>query len=153
MSVRAQCVVHRHGQLLMVRQRETGCEYWCLPGGRVEEGETPSEAALRELEEECGVRGEIVRELQRVVDPFYQRSITFEVEIGPQEPHMADESGYPNARAVLTGMSWLSLREIPERDRAFLFAAGLLGCAGFAEEVEAWGDDLSWPVGQLGGER
>lgn len=29
---------------------------WSFPGGRIEEGETPEEAALRELEEEVGIR-------------------------------------------------------------------------------------------------
>jgi len=153
MSMRAQCVVHRRGRLLMVRQREAEREWWCLPGGRVEDGEASDEAALRELEEECGVRGRIIRELSRVVDRHYERLITYEVDIGTQEAQMADESGFPCARALLTDMRWLRLREIPERDRAFLWGAGLMGCAGFAEEVEAWGDDLSWPVGQSGGER
>src|SRR6516162_824412 len=29
---------------------------WALPGGRCDEGETPAEAALRELDEELGVK-------------------------------------------------------------------------------------------------
>ena len=42
-----------HGsRLLMVRERERDC--WELPGGGVEPGETPREAAVRELREESG---------------------------------------------------------------------------------------------------
>jgi hypothetical protein len=35
--------------------------------------------------------------------------------------------------------------EIPERDRAFLWAAGLLGVAEFSSEVSNWGDVVSYP--------
>ncbi|MFH0244250.1 NUDIX domain-containing protein [Streptomyces sp. HK10] len=42
---------HR-GRLLMVRVRERGC--WELPGGKIDPGETPRQAAARELREETG---------------------------------------------------------------------------------------------------
>lgn len=39
---------------------------WILPKGTVEEGEEPSEAALREVREEAGVTGTIVRHASTV---------------------------------------------------------------------------------------
>lgn len=36
---------------------------WALPKGLVDEGERPEQTALRELEEETGARGELVRKL------------------------------------------------------------------------------------------
>jgi hypothetical protein len=39
------------------------------------------------------------------------------------------------------------LAEIPERDRAYLWAAGLLNVPEFLEEVSGWGDAISYPNG------
>lgn len=47
--------------LLSARAKPPFKQIFSLPGGLVEPGETLAEAALRELEEETGVRAEIVR--------------------------------------------------------------------------------------------
>jgi len=41
--------------LLVRRSVEPGIGEWCLPGGFIEVGETPQEAAVRELKEELGI--------------------------------------------------------------------------------------------------
>ena len=54
-------VVNEEGRVLVVSQHGTS---WSLPKGHLEAGETPLEAALREIEEETGVtRLEFVRPL------------------------------------------------------------------------------------------
>ena len=49
---RAQALVMRDGRILMARHIEHGREYYVLPGGAIEPGETPEEALKRELLEE-----------------------------------------------------------------------------------------------------
>ena len=145
MGTRAQCIVHRKNRLLMVRHRHHGEEWWCLPGGGIEQGETPAEAAIRELKEECCVDGTIVRETGIVVYSPDDRAHTFLVDIGNQKPTLGTDPDYPQNKQVLVDLKWLKLSQIPERDRAFLWAAGLLGVEEFLAEVFGWGDSTSYP--------
>ncbi|MGE4357524.1 MAG: NUDIX hydrolase [Candidatus Omnitrophota bacterium] len=39
---------------------------WCLPKGKIEEGETPEEAARREVKEETGLEGELIQKLNSI---------------------------------------------------------------------------------------
>lgn len=40
--------------------RHIGIPYWALPGGRIEEGETPEQCILRELKEELNISPSVV---------------------------------------------------------------------------------------------
>lgn len=57
--------------LLVKRNRRPFKGYWCLPTGFAETGESIEDAALRELEEEAGIKGKIVRLLD--VDSYNSR--------------------------------------------------------------------------------
>ena len=124
-----------------------GHHFFCLPGGGVESGESLESAVLRELGEECNVRGEILRQTSHQFYLSGDESVTFLVDIQDQTPVLgiepeAEIAGEPQP---MIGLHWLKLSEIPERDRAFLWAAGLLDVGGYFSTVEAWGGVLSYP--------
>ena len=48
------CVVEHDGRWLMIRNTY-GHQYWTLPGGGVKRGESPADAAKREVAEEVGI--------------------------------------------------------------------------------------------------
>jgi 8-oxo-dGTP pyrophosphatase MutT (NUDIX family) len=129
----------------MVKHRVEHEEYWCLPGGGREENESPAEAAVRELAEECGVDGVVLRETSVWVDAFGDRHSTFLVDIGTQEPRLGHDPELPPENQILADVRWVTLDQIPERDRSFLWAAGLLGVEPFARVAESWGGALSCP--------
>jgi mutator protein MutT len=57
-------VLDRAGRVLLIcRGRAPSAGEWTLPGGRVEPGETPEEAVVRELREETGIEGTVVAPL------------------------------------------------------------------------------------------
>lgn len=71
------------------------------------------------------------------------------VEIGDQQPRLGNDPEFRAGSQILVDMRWLNLAEIPERDRVYLWAAGLLGIPAFQAEVEGWGDALSYPSDQI----
>ena len=119
-------------------------------GGAPLDGEPPAQAALRELAEECQVRGRIVCATSLVTYAPGDRHFTFLVDIGDQPPSLGHDPEVPDDDPILVEVRWLGLDQLPERDRAYLWAAGLLSVPRFADLVDGWGSAVSYPSGEAG---
>jgi len=67
-------VVQRDEILLIKRGIHPHKGFWCPPGGVIDEGEAPVEAAVRENREETGIEIDIVSFLGEVIGPISGRT-------------------------------------------------------------------------------
>lgn len=82
---RSAVLINRDGCLLALERRKTGRPlYYSLPGGGVEKGETPEQAAMRELQEELGATIEV---LGIVLDPLQTERETYVIKANLVSPH------------------------------------------------------------------
>lgn len=149
---RSQSMVIRGNRILLVEHQLFGRDFFNLPGGGIEENETPEQAALRELEEECRVKGTLVRPLTVEYKPDLEsRVFTFLVEIPEDAVAKAGiDPELPADEQSIIGVKWMRLDEIAERDRAYLFGAGLMRVPYFHDEVLMWdGEDISYPIKKM----
>lgn len=72
--MRAQVVLLRGDEILLARHVRGDHEYWVLPGGAIETGETPEQAAVRETLEETGLQIRLER-LLYVAQPGEGRGV------------------------------------------------------------------------------
>lgn len=76
-EVAAGCLVNAQGEVL-IAQRPAGkvaAGQWEFPGGKLEPGETPRDALVRELQEELGVTAIDMRPLIRVTHAYSDRTV------------------------------------------------------------------------------
>jgi 8-oxo-dGTP diphosphatase len=57
--IRVSALLRWRGRMLLCRHEKPGKEYWLLPGGGVNSGESLLNALHRELREECGIEDEV----------------------------------------------------------------------------------------------
>jgi 8-oxo-dGTP diphosphatase len=114
----AAAIITDAGRVLMIRRRVAEGELsWAFPSGGVEEGESASEAAVRETKEETGLTVEALRVLGERVHPATGRHMSYvacRLLGGVAAVEDADE---------LAEVEWVRLADIPRLVPAGIFPA------------------------------
>lgn len=97
------------GKVLMIRRREReGKLLWAFPGGGIEAGESPEQAAVRETAEEVGLEVKAVRVLGDRVHPQTGRHMTYVAcEVITGDAFVGDEE-------EIAEVAWVGHSEIPD---------------------------------------
>jgi 8-oxo-dGTP pyrophosphatase MutT (NUDIX family) len=106
------CVLTEGDQVLLVRHTY-GSRAWDLPGGSVKSGESPADAATREMQEELGVQvdgWQRLGELQIAIDHRRDRVHCFRAEL-PAPPELELDLG------ELSAAQWFDRGRLPQVGR------------------------------------
>ena len=128
----AAVAINRAGRVLLVEDCHEGERHFALPGGSVESGETPREAAAREVAEECGVAA--------VVGDFLGVYVSMAYALGSFVflATVADDAELRPNMTELLGASWCEPERLPQPRRTITSAAladALAGVRGVYREV------------------
>jgi 8-oxo-dGTP diphosphatase len=114
---RVAAVIVRNGAVLMVRERgldadgrHFGQEYWTLPGGGINQDESPESAVRREVLEEVGLR---CRSIRYLFEFPYPSGITacFAVETEDADPLLGSDD-LPCVCPRMVGIDWVPLPSV-----------------------------------------
>lgn len=67
MRRRSAIILIEEEKLALIERHRAGKHYFSFPGGGVDKGESPQEAAIREAEEELGIHVEIIQKVAEVI--------------------------------------------------------------------------------------
>jgi ADP-ribose pyrophosphatase YjhB (NUDIX family) len=112
--MRVCAAIIRNGAILMVQHEEARRVFWTLPGGKVEDGETPEQAVRREVQEETGLYVAVTRALfERLMRITSEPEVCFLGEIlGDQEPSLGYDPELAASAQVLKAVAWFQIDNV-----------------------------------------
>ena len=103
-------LIVRNGKILLLYRNDEG--YWEVPGGKVKEDESPTEAAVREAKEEIGVEVELEK-------PFYTGEFQKDGEMYIWNSYVASINGEPEIQEdKFEKLEWFEGSELDEIELA-----------------------------------
>ncbi len=119
------------------RRNRAGRLEWCLPKGHIERGETPEQAAVREVAEETGIEAEILqslgiidywftgddRRVHKVVHHFLLEAKGGDITVANDPDQEAEEARWIPVTALSTELAFPNERKMAQAAAALLSIA------------------------------
>ena len=123
MRTRAGVVLIEDGKVALIERNRAGKHYYVFPGGGVDKGETPEQAAAREMEEETGLRVSVGRKLAEIhfdlSEQVYYLVHRLDGEFGTGTGEEFTDSDPDDPTEGIYVPVWMSLEELPQHDNVY----------------------------------
>jgi 8-oxo-dGTP pyrophosphatase MutT (NUDIX family) len=124
MRIRAGIVLIQDNKVALIERHRAGLDYFVFPGGGVDEGESPEQAAVREAFEELGVKVAIQQKVAEVQFGQKSRQVYFLAEqiggefgTGTGEEFMDFNPDHPQKGIYIP--IWMPIDELPGRTNVY----------------------------------
>lgn len=123
MRVRAGVVLIENEKVALIERFRNSTHYYVFPGGGKDAGETPEEAAIREMEEETGLRVKIKRKIAEIhfglsyQQYFLVERISGEYGTGTGEEYTDADPDNPTQGIYIP--TWMPIYELPEHENVY----------------------------------
>lgn len=123
MRVRAGVVLIENGKVALIERHRAGVHYYVFPGGGVDKGETPKQAAVREMKEETGLRVTVRRKLAKIrfgsSKQVYYLVDRLDGEFGTGTGKELTDSDPDDPNEGVYTPIWMSVEELPIHDNVY----------------------------------
>lgn len=112
----ARAIIIKDDKLLVMYRNKFGTKYVTLPGGKVDMGETPDQAAIREVQEETMIKAENPRLVFVDHAEFYGQQMVYLCDYISGEPKLGSgthEEAINKMGKNLYEPGWLALSDLP----------------------------------------
>lgn len=114
MRQRAAGIIIQDGKILLLHRHKSGKVYYIIPGGGIENGETPQQAAKREIKEETDLDVEIGELICEITGGYGYPEYFFAVKNIQGEARLGGEELEKNCEENHYTIAWIELNKISE---------------------------------------
>jgi 8-oxo-dGTP diphosphatase len=111
------------GKVALIERHRAGRHYYVFPGGGKDEGETPEQAAIREMEEETGLQVTILRKVAQIFfglsEQVYYLVDRLDGKFGTGTGEEFTDSDPNDLTEGVYVPVWMSLEELAQHDNVY----------------------------------